>query len=518
MTKGIWSWAAAAMVLVAAIFSGTHATKADASAPEVIHVDELNGLWTAVWTRRPGSDVFDAVWHSARYPTARDIVRLESITGDKIVFTRDGFAAGRYTGTLSADGTYMSGSASWYAPEWKWSARITAPNHRLSPVVGLSACPMPVVVPPEQVKIHMQQREWLESYRNAVEAHASAAPSRPVFGAHLLTADSNRGDALLQSDAHKWVDISLDRFREMGVTGITLNIGYPMLLPSFPDSAKYLDYYRYVADAVHKRGMTLTVEQIVLYTGSQFTPFAFKFTDMSVAKYTAEQTQMAQIVIDNLRPDYLTIFHEPDTIAGLIGLNDFLDPAAATTFVKAVLAGVRKGTTLIGAGSGSWSDPAFAAQFAKTPGVDYIDIHIYWIDPASVARSYEMAQSAKANGKPVIISEAGLYKSIGEGNETGYHVDGIAKVYSRDVFGFWEPLDMAFIDTTARFARSIDTKYMSIYWTNMFFSYADWTDKTKDMSYAELNREWSGQHTAGAWLVDRFTCAAKAYEDVIAGR
>jgi len=390
-------------------------------------------------------------------------------------------------------------------------------SRTMSPTWSREQCPAPAPVPPEQASLYAQQSEWLQEYRTIVDAHTPGVQSQPAFGGHLLTADSNRAEALLQADAMKWVELSLDRFQEMGMQGVTLNIGYPILMPWFPDSARYLGYYQEVAKAVRRRGMTLAVEQIVLYTGTQFTPFDFKLNDLTLEKYTADQAQMAQILIDNLAPDYLTMMHEPDTVAELTGLRSILTPAVATAYVNGVLAGLRRGATLVGAGSGSWSSPLFADSFSKNTSVDFIDIHIYWINRSSVVNSYEMAKLAKEHGKSVVITEAGLYKSIGEGLEGTPHVDGVAAVYRRDVFSFWEPLDMDFLDITGRFARSVDTRFISIYWTNMFFSYIDSTPQTATMSYEQLNRQLSGQQTAQAWLTGRFTCAGKFYRTVIAG-
>jgi hypothetical protein len=88
-----------------------------------LEVNELDGLWTGVWTRRAGTNVFDAVWRSSQYGEVRDIVRLESLSGGRVVFTRDG-NGGRYYGTFSADGGTISGTASWYTAGMKWSARV----------------------------------------------------------------------------------------------------------------------------------------------------------------------------------------------------------------------------------------------------------------------------------------------------------------------------------------------------------------------------------------------------------
>ena len=83
-----------------------------------LDVQEI-GQWKGTWTRRPGTNIFDAVWHNnAGGGEVRDVIRLESINGNKVVFTRDG-NGGRYYGTLN--GRTISGTASWYSPGWSWS-------------------------------------------------------------------------------------------------------------------------------------------------------------------------------------------------------------------------------------------------------------------------------------------------------------------------------------------------------------------------------------------------------------
>lgn len=391
----------------------------------------------------------------------------------------------------------------------------------LGPPVGVARseqCSASRPVPPEEAHIYAQQTAWLDGYRAAVAARSPGAQSKPTFGGHLLTADSNRAEALLQPDAMKWARLSLDRFQDLGIQGVTLNIGYPILSKGFPSSDRYLAYYKEVAREVRKRGMALAVEQIVLYHESEFSPFKFKFGGLTLEKYTADQAAMAQTIIDNLAPDYLTVMHEPDTVAELTGLASFLSPEIATKYVNDVLGGLRRGRTLIGAGSGSWSGPEFVEAFVQNTNADYIDIHVYWINPFSVDAAYEMARIAKARGRPVVLTEAGLYKTVGEGREGTPHVDGVASVYRRDVFSFWEPLDMQFLDITAAFARSIDTKYLSVYWTNMFFSYVDWTPETAKMSYTQLNAQLSASQTALAWQARTFTCVGKRYREIIAGQ
>ena len=90
---------------------------------QTLSVREVAGgtVYNGTWTRRAGTDVFDAVWNGS----VRDVIAIESVSGNQIVFFREG-NQGRYSGTLSADGTGVtSGTASWYAAGWSWSATVS---------------------------------------------------------------------------------------------------------------------------------------------------------------------------------------------------------------------------------------------------------------------------------------------------------------------------------------------------------------------------------------------------------
>lgn len=90
---------------------------------QTLTVKEVAGgsIYDGTWTRRGGTDVFDAVWNGS----VRDVIEIESVNGNQIVFYRHG-NNGRYSGTLSADGQRVtSGTASWYAAGWYWSAVVS---------------------------------------------------------------------------------------------------------------------------------------------------------------------------------------------------------------------------------------------------------------------------------------------------------------------------------------------------------------------------------------------------------
>lgn len=72
---------------------------------QTLSVREVAGgsIYDGTWTRRAGTDVFDGVWNGS----IRDVITIESVNGNQIVFYRQG-NNGRYTGTLSRDGSIGS--------------------------------------------------------------------------------------------------------------------------------------------------------------------------------------------------------------------------------------------------------------------------------------------------------------------------------------------------------------------------------------------------------------------------
>lgn len=111
------------------------------------HVREVSAsglLYDGVWTRT-GPRSFVAEW---RQVGSRDVIRdtidVESLNDDTVVLYRRGLN-GRYFGTLSADGRFVSGHASWYGAGDNWSAAIE--KEQVSASAGPQAkAPVPRIV------------------------------------------------------------------------------------------------------------------------------------------------------------------------------------------------------------------------------------------------------------------------------------------------------------------------------------------------------------------------------------
>ncbi len=80
-------------------------------------VTEGDPNWTGTWTRRGGSNVFDAVWTG--YGQRKTGVLTMAVDGAKVTITRGN---DQYMGTIN--GKAASGSASWYGSGLRWTASI----------------------------------------------------------------------------------------------------------------------------------------------------------------------------------------------------------------------------------------------------------------------------------------------------------------------------------------------------------------------------------------------------------
>lgn len=90
-----------------------------------IHEEIAGRYWNGTWTRRPGTDIFDAVWRdSLSGQSFTDVIELRDASSAEIRLFRRG-TGGYYTGTLSPDGRSIRGSASWYPSGGFWTADIS---------------------------------------------------------------------------------------------------------------------------------------------------------------------------------------------------------------------------------------------------------------------------------------------------------------------------------------------------------------------------------------------------------
>lgn len=340
-------------------------------------------------------------------------------------------------------------------------------------------------VPKAYVPLYTELERILDDQTAAIGVGRAPAVSRkPLLSVDLLAANSNRGPALLRPETMDVVRLSLDRFQPLGIRCVKFAVHYPLLRPDFPAASEYLAFYREVVKEAHARNIKVMPHVTVMFADTPFSPFKGLYKSLDLNRFKQEYRDMVHLVVKELHPDFLALLTEPDTHARLTGLAELNQPETFADVVQFALKGLSRDKTLIGAGSGSWSPPAFAEALASRTDVDFIAIHVYPITGHALSNVQQMAQIAHAHGKQAIIDEAWLYKVLKPGG--GENIAATASVFRLDSYSFWQPLDKKFITCVLRLAERENITVVSFFWSNLLFSYLDYTPELERVSYADL--------------------------------
>ncbi len=364
-------------------------------------------------------------------------------------------------------------------------------------------------VPSEYHALFDELRETLEEFQR--EIGVPSEPRRITFAAELLSANAHRGEQLLAPDALLGATIYLDALASLGIKGVKVFIGYPLLAPNFPRAQEFLDFYKRLAAEIRRRRMVLLVGTGAMFRDPNFTSVSVDYSGLTFEEFKRGRRQVAEIIAREIRPDYLTIGNEPSTEARNTGLVELRDPQKYAELIAFILDGLDPEETRVGAGAGTWDDPRFIHELVRLPELDYIDLHIYPIVRGFLRRAVDLAELARAQHKSIIVGEAWLYK-VGQaelGTETW------SEAFRRDVFSFWEPLDQKFLEVIVELARAQGIEFMSAFWSTYFFAYLDYNRRTRWLPYARL-RQLSDQAAVQNLLAGRFSQTGLRYGALIA--
>ena len=368
-------------------------------------------------------------------------------------------------------------------------------------------------VPDEYRALYAELEEALNTFQDYLAAHWDGATGSTVFGAELLVANGNRGDVLLQPVTMDAVRLYLDRMQGLGIGGVSVEISYPLLRPDFPRSSDYLEFFREVAQEVHRRGLKLLVESGPVFPDPQYSQVQVDFSGLTVETYFQTRSEQLQLIAREVRPDYLAIGGEPATETMLTGLTFSL--AEYMAFVEETADGIdRSSGILVGAGTGTWEDPQYLRAFIASPSLDFVNIHVYPLrSPAAdyLMRAVEMSELARANGKKLVMGEAWLYKASPMEVGGSYQ-----ELFARDVYSFWEPLDSAFIEAIVGLGHYQRFEYVSLFWTNYFFSYLDYDATPRDLSRVELMNR-ANQAASRSILAGTLSATGQAFQQLLRG-
>jgi hypothetical protein len=302
-----------------------------------------------------------------------------------------------------------------------------------------------------------------------------------AFGVELLVANSNRGRTLLTERALQASALTLDRLKALGVQSISLSLQYPVLTRNHPRTAEYREFYRGVAAEIRKRGLIIVAEMGSAFQEPEFSEIEVDYRGLKHDKFGAGLREMAETIIADIRPEFLTILSEPDTQTRNTGLP--FSPAEFAATVRQVVKDLDHPGVKLGAGAGSWISIDYFKALAALPELDYIDFHIYPVQYGFASdRVLKAAEVARSKGKRVSIGEAWPYKV------SGRELTRISPVeaFSRDVFSFWQPLDANFIQLVVNLARTIDAEFCSFFWMKYLYGYIDFSMETDRLSPGQL--------------------------------
>jgi hypothetical protein len=320
---------------------------------------------------------------------------------------------------------------------------------------------------------------YLKSTLDSLETRLKEKPSlniRPVlFAAELIAASSDRGKDLLGEKVISGVGAQLDRLKELGAGAVTVSIHFPLYTPDFPDYLHYVSFYRTVAHQVRARGLKLNIRAQVLSS--------YDYKDLDFESFVRGSKAMILAIKKDLRPDYINIMPQPETLAAITGLKEFKDPQTMVKYLNYVMADLNKGDTRIVTGAGSWENIEYLKNVARHTDVDAIALHIYPLTGQTIENIFEICRIARAHYKGIVLDDAWLYKAdryVGNSRATWTDVS------KRDVFSFWAPLDQQFLWTLVKIAQNEGAEFVSPFGSRYLFAYIDYNESTAGSSYKEL--------------------------------
>ncbi len=381
-------------------------------------------------------------------------------------------------------------------PSGTGPAPTTAPGPNgtpTGPAVPTVSSQAPGPVPASYRSLYSTLQGQISSF--AAVAGTPPANSSTMIASALEPADGNAmtpdvllGNALANSTA------MITSMKALGETAVTVQVNFPLLLASFPDSSTYTTFYQEVAQAVHAAGMTLIVEENPLFGNISSLSVGSFYASLNLTSFAADYQQQAQTIIDTMDPTYLAILNEPDTYTANLH-NKAIDLNVAATgaqFVNLVLGGLDRKQTLVGAGSGTWTDPSYDQTLLSQTSIDFVDMHTYPVAAVDVSNMQGQVQEAEAAHKPIVMTECWLYKESTDGKivDTPTSAPNEQKI---GTYSFWEPLDSQFLTAMVDYAESNGFAVVSPFSTENLLAYQTWTPALDAESSTQVRSAFNQQ-------------------------
>lgn len=393
----------------------------------------------------------------------------------------------------------------------------TTPAQATEAAAAPTEAPAPVIepIPADFEALSDVLDESLAAFDGSLDT-AATNTSSTFWAGELTPASGNIGKTLLEPRSMDLVRQYLDGLRGLGLTGVGVQISYPLLVPDYPDSDKYLAFYQQVVQEAHQRGFKVLIETSPVFAGTQFSNVEVDYQGLTKETYFEQRKQMVLTIASEIRPDYLSITHEPLTEMALTGVRMSVDDFV--NFVNDTLNSLdRSSGILYGAGNGTWEDRIYIERYIQETSVDFINIHIYPVTGSEgnqLQIAAELAQMSKDAGKRLVIGETWLYKATPDELARPRGDVSLGEYYARDPYSFWQPLDIRFIQSVVDLGRAYDFDFISFFWSRYFFAYVNYNDVPRNINSTELFR-MANQATFANMQAGKYSATGEAYREMI---
>ena len=219
------------------------------------------------------------------------------------------------------------------------------------------------------------------------------------------------------SDSAAWRDLlaTLDAFKAMRMEGVSVMIAAPFLTVGNPKAL--IDVYRRIAAEVHARSMKLYVEHFVSPPFSPYALTGLRDDPQGKKDFLDMMEKEVSLIYRDVRPDYLSLVTEPETLRRWTRLSLSADEWA--TWIGEVAAHLKSTNaspgTRLGAGAGTWEAEDFVLRFAQQASLDYVDFHLYALNlngDDQLARLTTLIHKVREvrSSIAITVGEAWLYK------------------------------------------------------------------------------------------------------------
>lgn len=354
---------------------------------------------------------------------------------------------------------------------------------------GLTVQSYGTTIPPQYQSQYSSVQNLLNQFNSSLGSVPSSKNSF-TYAAELLPANGNQGSALFNANNLNSVETNLNAPKTMGMKGVTIALGYPLLDPTFPDNQQYLQYFKTVVTMCHQEGLTVDVESQVLFANTPYSSLTFDWSKLSYSDYVAKHVAQDNLICSQIKPDILEIGVEADTKASLTGYSQLNTPSGWSIYINQLLNGIDKNGCKLAAGAGDWltNTTQWVQGFVDNPNLDFVSTHSYPIVSPFLTNLISLGKFAQEHGKRIVFDEEWDTKVLHPVNAGGGGGFGGPAATQQDIFSYWIPIDIEFQQLMAKFCQTYPCEYLSPFPGDYyFFAYLTWNQQLDTLTFFQLH-------------------------------